>query len=49
VWRRRPELLVIDGGFVAGVNTLDFVVTDYSCPSGLRVELTASEVQLAVP
>ena len=31
----------LDSGFVAGVNTLDFEVTDVGCPNGLRVEMTA--------
>jgi hypothetical protein len=31
----------LDSGFVSGVNTLDFEVTDVGCPNGLRVELTA--------
>ncbi|RYZ10346.1 MAG: hypothetical protein EOO73_01885 [Myxococcales bacterium] len=39
----------IDGGFLSGVNTLDFVVTDVGCPNGLRVELTASDVELTTP
>jgi hypothetical protein len=36
----------IASGFLPGVNTLDFVVTDVGCPNGLRVELAASSVQL---
>lgn len=36
----------IEGGFLPGANTLDFVVADIGCPNGLRVELAASDVEL---
>ncbi len=29
-------------GFVSGINTLDFVINDSGCPSGLRVELSGT-------
>jgi hypothetical protein len=34
----------IQGGFVAGKNTLEFEILDGGCPNGLRVELVASFV-----
>jgi hypothetical protein len=34
----------IDGGFVAGMNTLEFEILDIGCHNGLRVELVASDV-----
>jgi hypothetical protein len=33
---------VIESGFAAGANTLDFEITDYGCPNGLRVELAGT-------
>lgn len=42
-----------NSGFNAGINTLDFVVTNYALnggnPTGLRVEFTSSAVTAAVP
>ena len=34
----------INGGFVAGVNTLDFVVFNEGGPMGLRVEMSGTAV-----
>jgi hypothetical protein len=33
---------VVQSGFVAGANTLDFEVNDSGCPNGLRVELAGT-------
>ncbi len=35
-------LFTINSGFIAGVNTLDFVTADQGCPNGLRVELSGT-------
>jgi hypothetical protein len=40
---------VIDSGFVAGVNTLDFIVDNGSGPTGLRVEMTGTADPTTVP
>lgn len=32
----------IASGFVPGINTLEFELTDYGCPNGLRVELSGT-------
>lgn len=32
----------INSGFIAGVNTLDFVTADQGCPNGMRVELSGT-------
>jgi hypothetical protein len=43
----------LNSGFVAGTNTLEFVVTNWALssgnPTGLRVEFTGSDVAAAVP
>lgn len=39
----------ITGGFVAGVNTLDFVVTDTGNPGALNVNSLVGTVTAAVP
>ncbi|MBL0122652.1 MAG: choice-of-anchor D domain-containing protein [Betaproteobacteria bacterium] len=36
------QTFTINSGFIAGVNTLDFVTADQGCPNGLRVELSGT-------
>ena len=33
---------MIESGFVAGANTLEFEISDYGCPNGLRVEISGT-------
>lgn len=40
---------VASSGFVAGVNTLDFVIDNWSGPTGLRTELSGNFTALPVP
>ncbi len=40
---------VASSGFVAGINTLDFIVENYSGPTGLRTELSGHFTALPVP
>lgn len=39
----------IASGFIAGVNTLDFIVTNGGGPTGLRVDLAGTADSMAVP
>ena len=41
------QMFTINSGFIAGVNTLDFVTSDQGCPNGLRVEILSANASIA--